>query len=80
MSELKYPAEQTSAHKLTIYQLKRLLKRLIERLRLASDIYTERYKLGKLSDEMLDDIGISREQARKETERSFLDIPENREK
>ncbi len=42
------------------------------------DIYTERREMRNLSDEMLRDLGITREQLTRECNRAVNDIPANR--
>lgn len=42
------------------------------------NIHNERREMRKMSDQMLEDIGISREELVRECNRKFRDIPDNR--
>jgi uncharacterized protein YjiS (DUF1127 family) len=54
------------------------LARFFRRLAIAFAVFRERRALAALSDETLKDIGLSRADVYRESNRSFWDIPEDR--
>lgn len=54
------------------------LKSLAKKMSLAYEVYNERRALRNISDEMLQDMGITRAEINKECNRSVLDVPTNR--
>lgn len=54
------------------------LKALARKISIAYTVYDERRALAKLSNDMLDDMGLTRAEINKECNRSILDVPTNR--
>ncbi len=61
-----------------LFQIRKSCIHGLDRLLLMYVIYCERREMRTLSDESLQDIGIDREQLRREYSRKLSDIPENR--
>lgn len=51
---------------------------VIRRIGLMYDVYGERRQMQRLSDDMLNDLGITRAQLNEECSRSLTDVPANR--
>lgn len=61
-----------------VFQISKYRDYCVDRILLMYVIYCERREMRNLSDETLNDIGIDRDQLRREYSRNISDIPENR--
>ena len=68
----------TSQISATNKEISSLFRRAVARVAMALDIIEERRVLASLTKDQLDDIGLNRFEVEQERQRSYWDLPENR--
>lgn len=77
-TKIDFSGDVKRTHTSITRSLGSLTKKFVKKISLAYAIYEERRELRNLSDEMLNDLGVSRGDINKECDRSFFDTPDDR--